>query len=118
MTGWTSQHVRHVGELFKQSRNPVARVYESIGSDCFLAIAPGWLNLGLWDGPGTEDEAEQACRRLVETTAAELPAGGVIVDIGNGLGTQDPVLAQLLHPRRLVAGAVGHPPGAPIAGRR
>jgi len=66
VTGWTSQHVRHVGELFKQSRNPVARVYESIGSDCFLAIAPGWLNLGLWDGPGTEDEAEQACRRLVE----------------------------------------------------
>ena len=60
MTGWTSQHVRHVGELFKQSRNPVARVYESIGSDCFLAIAPGWLNLGLWDGPGTEDEAERA----------------------------------------------------------
>src|SRR6185437_4455241 len=39
----------------------------------------------------------------VETTAAELPAGGVIVDIGNGLGTQDPVLVQLLHPRRLVA---------------
>jgi cyclopropane fatty-acyl-phospholipid synthase-like methyltransferase len=103
VTGWTSQHVRHVGELFKQSRNPAARVYESIGSDCFLAIAPGWLNLGLWDGPGSEDEAEQACRRLVETTAAELPAGGVIVDIGNGLGTQDPVLAQLLHPRRLVA---------------
>jgi SAM-dependent methyltransferase len=27
----------------------------------------------------------------------------VIVDIGNGLGTQDPVLAQLLQPRRLVA---------------
>ena len=74
-----------------------------IGSDCFLAIAPGWLNLGLWDGPGTEDEAEQACRRLVETTAAELPAGGVIVDIGNGLGTQDPVLARLLHPSRLIA---------------
>ena len=98
MTGWTSQHVRHVGELFKQSRNPVARVYESIGSDCFLAIAPGWLNLGLWDGPGTEDEAEQACRRLVETTAAELPAGGVIVDIGNGLGTQDPVLARAASP--------------------
>ena len=103
MTGWTSEHVRHVGEMFKQSRNPVARVYESIGSDCFLAIAPGWLNLGLWDGPGTEDEAEQACQRLVETSAIELPAGGVIVDVGNGLGTQDPVIAQLLGPRRLVA---------------
>ena len=103
VTGWTSQHVRHVGEMLKQGRNPIARVYESIGSDCFLAIAPGWLNLGLWDGPGSEDEAPQACHRLVETTAAELPAGGVIVDIGNGLGAADPVIAQLLHPRRLVA---------------
>jgi SAM-dependent methyltransferase len=103
MTGWTSQNVRHVAEMLKQGRNPTARVYESIGSDCFLAIAPGWLNLGLWDGPGSEDEAPQACHRLVETTAAELPAGGVIVDIGNGLGASDPVIAQLLHPRRLVA---------------
>ena len=40
-TGWTSQHVRHVGEILKQGRNPAARVYESIGSDCFLAVAPG-----------------------------------------------------------------------------
>jgi hypothetical protein len=46
--------------------NPAARVYESLGSDCFLAVVPGWLNLGLWNGPGS-DEAEQACRRLVET---------------------------------------------------
>jgi SAM-dependent methyltransferase len=102
-TGWTSQHVRHVGEIFKQGRNPAARVYESIGSDCFLALAPGWLNLGLWDGPGTEDEAEHACRRLVETIAAALPAGGVIVDVGNGLGTQDPVITDVARPRRLVA---------------
>jgi SAM-dependent methyltransferase len=102
-TGWTNQHVRHVGELFKQGRNPAARVYESIGSDFFLALAPGWLNLGLWDGPGSENEAEHACRRLVETIAAELPAGGVIVDIGNGLGTQDPVIAGVVRPRRLVA---------------
>jgi SAM-dependent methyltransferase len=103
LTGWTSQHVRHVGEVFKQGRNPAARVYESIGSDCFLALAPGWLNLGLWVGPGSEDEAEEACRRLVETMAAVLPAGGVIVDIGNGLGTQDPVIAGLVRPHRLVA---------------
>jgi SAM-dependent methyltransferase len=102
-TGWTNQHVRHVGEIFKQGRNPAARVYESIGSDCFLALAPGWLNLGLWDGPGSEDEAERACRRLVETMAAALPAGGVILDIGNGLGTQDPVIAGVLRPHRLVA---------------
>jgi SAM-dependent methyltransferase len=103
MTGWTRQHVRHVGEIFKQSRNPAARVYESIGSDCFLAVAPGWLNLGLWEGPGSEDEAEQACRRLVKTMAAVLPVGGVTVDIGNGLGTQDPVIAEVVRPRRLLA---------------
>jgi SAM-dependent methyltransferase len=83
--------------------NPAARVYESIGSDFFLAVAPGWLNLGLWDGPGSEDEAEAACRRLVTTIASKLPTGGVIVDVGNGLGTQDPVIAQTIHPRRLVA---------------
>jgi SAM-dependent methyltransferase len=103
MTGWTSRHVRHVGELVKQGRNPAARVYESIGSDCFLALAPGWLNLGLWEGSGSEEEAEDACRRLVETVAAVLPAGGVIVDIGNGLGTQDPVIAKVVRPHRLVA---------------
>ena len=28
---------------------------------------------------------------------------GVIVDVGNGLGTQDPVIAQLVRPRRLIA---------------
>jgi ubiquinone/menaquinone biosynthesis C-methylase UbiE len=103
MTGWTRQHVRHVGEIVRQGRNPAVRVYESLGSDCFLAVAPGWLNLGLWEGPGSEDEAEQACRRLVEMTAAVLPAGSVIIDVGNGLGTQDPVIAQVLRPRRLIA---------------
>jgi ubiquinone/menaquinone biosynthesis C-methylase UbiE len=103
MTGWTRQHVWHVGEIVRQGRNPVARVYESLGSDCFLALAPGWLNLGLWEGPGSEGEAEQACRRLVEATAAVLPAGSVIIDVGNGLGTEDPVIAQVLRPRRLIA---------------
>jgi len=103
ITGWTSQHVRHIGEIVRQGRNPAARVYESIGSDFFLALAPGWLNLGLWEGPGSEDEAEQACRRLVRTMASALPADGVIVDVGNGLGTQDPLIAQAVRPRRLVA---------------
>ena len=103
ITGWTSQHVRHIGEIVKQGRNPAARVYESIGSDFFLALAPGWLNLGLWEGPGSEDEAEQACRRLVRTMASALPAEGVIVDVGNGLGTQDPLIAEVASPRRLVA---------------
>jgi SAM-dependent methyltransferase len=103
LTGWTDQHVRHVGEILKQDRNPAARVYESIGPDFFLAIAPGWLNLGLWRGPGSEEEAGEACRRLVATMAAPLPAGGVVVDVGNGLGTQDPLIAEVARPSRLVA---------------
>ena len=102
-TGWTSHHVRHVAGVFKQGRNPAARVYESVGSDFFLALAPGWLNLGLWEGPGSEGEAEAACRRLVETVASTLPRGGVILDVGNGLGTQDPLIAEVLRPRRLAA---------------
>ena len=100
---WTGQHVRHAATVLRQGGNPAARVYESIGADFFLAVAPGWLNLGLWQGPGTEDEAEDACRRLVTTLAAALPAGGVVADVGNGLGTQDPVIAATARPRRLVA---------------
>jgi SAM-dependent methyltransferase len=101
--GWTSRHLRHLAEVFRQGQNPAARVYESIGSDFFLAPAPGWLNLGLWEGPGSEDEADTACRRLVQTVAAALPKAGVILDVGNGLGTQDPVIVDVLRPRRLVA---------------
>jgi SAM-dependent methyltransferase len=95
--------LRHIAGVFRQDRNPAARVYESIGSDFFLAPAPGWLNLGLWEGPGSEDEAGAACRRLVETVAAPLPRAGVILDVGNGLGAQDLVIADVLRPRRLVA---------------
>jgi ubiquinone/menaquinone biosynthesis C-methylase UbiE len=102
-TGWTGQNVRHAAAMVVRGANPAARVYESIGSDFFLAVAPGWLNLGLWNGPGSEDEAEAACRRLVTAIASKLPAGGVVVDVGNGLGTQDPVIAEAVHPRRLVA---------------
>jgi SAM-dependent methyltransferase len=103
ITGWTHQHVRHAAALFRQGENPAARVYESIGSDFFLAPAPGWLNLGLWEGPGSEGEAEEACRRLVRVLASALPGGGVILDAGNGLGTQDPLIAEVVRPRRLVA---------------
>jgi SAM-dependent methyltransferase len=102
-TGWTGQHLRQVAGIVRQGRNPAARVYESLGTDCFLALAPGWLNLGLWEGPGTEAEAAAACRRLVQTVASALPAGGVIVDVGNGLGTQDPLIAETVRPRRLIA---------------
>jgi SAM-dependent methyltransferase len=101
--GWTAQNARHAAGLLRQGWNPAARVYESIGSDFFLALAPGWLNLGLWEGPGTEDEAETACRRLVRTLALALPVGGIILDVGNGLGTQDRVIAEAVRPRRLVA---------------
>ena len=99
IAGWTAQHVRHAAGTIKQGGNPAARVYESIGPDFFLAVAPGWLNLGLWEGPGSEGEAEQACRRLVATLASALPTGGVILDVGNGLGTQDPLIAETSRPR-------------------
>src|SRR5262249_36152916 len=102
-TGWTGQHLRHVAEIVHQGRNPAARVYESIGSECFVGRAPGWLSLGLWEGPGTEAEAGAACRRLVQTVASALPAGGVTIDVGNGLGTQDPLIAEAIRPRRLIA---------------
>ena len=103
MLGWTGENVRHAAEMVRQGRNPAARVYESIGSEFFLAPSPGWLNLGLWDGAGSEDQAEAACRRLVATLASALPAGGVIVDAGNGLGVQDGLINELVRPRRLVA---------------
>jgi SAM-dependent methyltransferase len=100
---WTRENVRHVAALFRQGRNPVARVYESIGSDFFLAPARGWLNLGLWEGSGSEWEAEAACQRLVETVASALPKDGVILDVGNGLGAQDLVISTVARPRTLVA---------------
>jgi SAM-dependent methyltransferase len=102
-TGWTARQARHAAGILKQDSNPAARVYESIGPDFFLALAPGWLNLGLWEGPGSEGEAEDACRRLVRTLAVALPTGGVIADVGNGLGIQDPLIAGVARPRRLVA---------------
>ena len=103
IAGWTGEHLRHAATLLRQGGNPATRVYESIGSEFFLAVAPGWLNLGLWDGPGSEDEAEEACRRLVRTLASALPAGGVLADVGNGLGTQDQLIAETARPGRLVA---------------
>jgi len=103
IAGWTGEHLRHAATLVRQGRNPAARVYESIGADSFLALSPGWLNLGLWEGQGLADEAEAACRRLVRTLASALPADGVVVDAGNGLATQDPLIAETARPRRLVA---------------
>jgi SAM-dependent methyltransferase len=103
IAGRAVQHARHAVAVLRQGGNPAARVYESIGPDFFLAVAPGWLNLGLWEGPGSEREAGQACGRLVRTLAAALPTGGVILDVGNGLGIQDRLIAETSRPRRLVA---------------
>src|SRR2546428_12785626 len=90
---WTKENVRHVAAFFRQGRNPAARVYESIGSDFFLALARGWLNLGLWEGAGSEAEAEAACRRLGETVAGGLPKGGGGLDVGDGVRAPDPGLS-------------------------
>jgi len=47
-TGWTDQHARHAAAMVIPGANPAARVYESIGSDFFLAVAPGWQVGLLW----------------------------------------------------------------------
>jgi SAM-dependent methyltransferase len=103
MTSWTKENLKHTTGLLKQGRNPAATVYDSIGSDFFLAPAPGWLNLGLWEGEGDPEEAPVAVRRLVETIADELPKHADVLDVGNGLGVQDAVIARVAEPRRLVA---------------
>jgi erythromycin 3''-O-methyltransferase len=104
MSGWTRENLRHAFSMLHYGRNPAATVYESIGPDFFLALAPGWLNLGLWQGDGGDPaEAPVAVRRLVERLARELPARGAILDVGNGLGAQDPVIAEVTHAARLVA---------------
>jgi len=102
--GWTGANLRHVASMLRYGSNPAATVYDSIGSDFFLALAPGWLNLGLWEGDGSDPtEAPIAVRRLVEEVARPLPLGGDVLDVGNGLGAQDPVIAAALRPRSLTA---------------
>ena len=103
-TGWTGANLRHVLSMFRYGSNPAATVYDSIGSDFFLALAPGWLNLGLWEGDGGDPaEAPVAVRRLVEEIASALPTGGDVLDVGNGLGAQEPVIAAARRPRSLTA---------------
>jgi ubiquinone/menaquinone biosynthesis C-methylase UbiE len=101
---WTPERLRHVASMIRYGRNPAATVYRSIGTDFFLALAPGWLNLGLWEGDGSDPaEALIAPQRLVERLASELPRGGDLLDVGNGLGVQDPVIAEVTGARRLTA---------------
>ncbi|MGZ8631164.1 MAG: class I SAM-dependent methyltransferase [Actinomycetota bacterium] len=103
-TAWTRENVRHALSLFRHGRNPAATVYDSIGSDFSVALAPGWLNLGLWEGDGSDpDEAPVAVRRLVEAIAGDLPMGGDVLDVGNGLAEQDPLIARIAETRSLTA---------------
>jgi len=101
---WTRENVRHAMSVLRYGSNPAATVYDSLGPDFFLALAPGWLNLGLWEGDGSDpDEGPVAVRRLVESLADPLPRGGDVLDVGNGLAEQDPVIAEVVNPRSLTA---------------
>lgn len=102
---WSRERFRHALHFFKrQGAHGAVPVYDSIGADFPLALAPGWLNLGLWENLwGDPAEAEEACIRLVSTMAEVLPKGGDILDVANGLGAQDPVLARAALPRTLTA---------------
>lgn len=103
-THWTRANLKHAAAMLRYGRNPAATVYESIGDDFFLALAPGWLNLGLWEGDGSDPaEAPIAVRALVERLAAALPRDADVLDVGNGLAAQDPVIAAVAETRRLVA---------------
>jgi erythromycin 3''-O-methyltransferase len=104
MAGWSLSNVRHALGVLRQGNNPAAAVYDSLGADFFLALAPGWLNLGLWEGDGSDPaEAAVAVRRLVERLASDIPPGGDVLDVGNGLGAQDPLIASVARPRSLTA---------------
>lgn len=83
--------------------NPAAAVYDSLGPKPWAALAPGWLNLGLWVGNGDEAEAATAVRRLVSTLAQELPRDARVLDAGCGVGVQDAVIADVARPRQLIA---------------
>jgi erythromycin 3''-O-methyltransferase len=88
--------------MLRFGRTPAATVYDSIGPDFFLALDEGWLNLGLWQGDGSDpSEAPVAVRRLVTHLAADLPHGGDVLDVGNGLGAQDPLIAEVASTRSL-----------------
>ena len=102
--GVTTANLRHAVGMLRFGRNPAATVYDSIGPNFFLALDDGWLNLGLWEGDGSDPgEAAAAVRRLVARMARDLPTGGEILDVGNGLAAQDPVIADVAQTRHLTA---------------
>ena len=100
----TIDNLRHAAGMLRFGHNPAAAVYDSIGSDFFLALDDGWLNLGLWEGDGSDpSEAPVAVRRLVGRMAADLPHEGDVLDVGNGLAAQDLVIAETSAARSLTA---------------
>ena len=103
MLGWTAANVRHAAGLLWPGRNPAARVYESIGSDFFLAPAPGWLNLGLWDGPGRG------------SGRGGVPPAGQHAGRGPSRGGRDPGCGQ--RPGRPGSGDRGRRAAEPAGGR-
>ena len=102
MPALSRANLRHLASLVRLGGNPAATVYDSLGGDFFLSPAPGWLNLGLWEGRGESVEAEEAVVRLASVLAAELPSDSDIVDVANGLGAQDIVVRSVAQPRSLV----------------
>jgi len=103
-SGWTPERIRHAVGALHYGRRPAATVYESLGTDFFLALAPRWLNLGLWEGDGSDPhEAPLAVRRLVRHLARDLPRHADLLDVGNGLAEQDPVIVSSSAPRSLTA---------------
>jgi SAM-dependent methyltransferase len=103
MPAFSRANVKHLASLVRLGSNPAATVYDSLGEEFFLSPAPGWLNLGLWEGRGDQSEAEDAVVRLASVLAAELPHGSDVVDVANGLGAQDLVVRSVAEPRSLVA---------------
>jgi len=104
MVGVTTANLRHAAGMLRFGHNPAATVYDSIGPDFFLALDDGWLNLGLWEGDGSDPaESATAVRRLVTRMADDLPTGGDVLDVGNGLAAQDPVIADASSARSLTA---------------
>ncbi|HZJ49375.1 MAG TPA: methyltransferase domain-containing protein [Actinomycetota bacterium] len=97
----TPQNFKHLSLLLRLGKNPAATVYESLGEDFFIAPPDGWLNLGLWE-PGQHD-ASKASEHLVATLAGPLPKHSTVVDVGNGLGAQDPVIREVTQARSLIA---------------
>lgn len=108
MRGLTKENLRHLSVMLRRGKRSAPAIYESIGPDNFLAPAPGWLNIGLWESEPNFQDAEGACRALVQELCGPLPSSATLLDVGNGLGAQDPVIKEALHPVQLIAVNITH----------